>query len=213
MRIFYTHFIFTAVQLTLATNNRHKRNEIENALHGLNVTCVTQSELGVAPVAETGHSFTDNALIKAQHLFEAHKGHVLADDSGIVVPSLGGAPGVRSARYAGEHVTDAENNQKLLDELAATKDAQRDAYFVCVLVFLCLDAQEQAHIYNLEEHWHGTIALCASGKKGFGYDSIFIPSGMDKTAAHLDMKTKNSVSHRGKALTRLHTILIQHLQG
>lgn len=196
-------------RLVLASSNPHKQLEIEQALTGCAVTLVTQKTLGIAAAVETGNSFLDNALLKAHHVFQLTGGAVLADDSGLVVPSIGGQPGILSARYAGDSATDADNNKRLLKQLTGKTGDARKAFFVCALVYVYPDAKGKAQLHTSEHYWHGTIAEAEHGTNGFGYDSLFIPEGSQKSAADLSTPEKNVISHRGKALQWLRVILTQ----
>ena len=180
----------TITQLNLATGNAHKVSEISSLLH----LPVTGIDTGVA---ETGTSFEANALIKAEALAVQTGDWALADDSGLEVDALGGAPGVYSARYAGKHGDDAANNEKLLLDLRDSTD--RSARFVCVLALCGPDGETHTFRGTCE----GRIAESASGTSGFGYDPLFIPDGYEKSFAELGGDVKQSVSHRANALTLL----------
>jgi XTP/dITP diphosphohydrolase len=190
----------------LATSNRGKVAELSALLAeaGLGVQVTAQSELGVSAPPETGTTFVENALLKARHATRITGLPAIADDSGLVVDALDGAPGVRSARFAGEHADDEANIAKLLSLLAAPS-LDRTARFHCVLVALA-HADDAAPLIA-EGTWRGAIARAAAGARGFGYDPVFYDPTLDCTAAELDSTQKNAVSHRGTALRRLVELL------
>jgi XTP/dITP diphosphohydrolase len=185
--------------LVLASGNPGKKTEIEQLLAPFGTRVVTQAELGIIEADEPHDTFRDNALAKARHVCFATRLPALADDSGICVEALGGAPGVRSARYAGEPRSDERNNQKLLSELLNQK--MRHAHYVCVLVLMRGPADTQPLIAEAE--WHGEIAAAPRGAGGFGYDPLFWLPALGKTAAELEPEHKNRISHRGQALSKL----------
>ena len=189
--------------VVIASNNAHKAREIAEALDFPGWEFRTLRELGIASdPEEDADTFEGNARITARAAREASGGRaVLADDSGLVVDALDGAPGVRSARYAGEDATDAANNSKLLDELADVPDAQRTARFVCTLVFIDEDGSEEVAHGVVE----GRIGRAERGEHGFGYDPLFLPDvfGGERTLAEALPQEKNAVSHRGNALRAL----------
>lgn len=190
----------------LATANRGKTAELAALFKqsGLGIDLVTQTELGVAPAPETASTFIENALQKARHAARATGLPAIADDSGLCVDALGGAPGVFSARYAGPGADDAANIAKLLTALAGHASG-RSARFHCVLVAL-LSADDPAPAIAPGE-WSGQIALARRGAQGFGYDPVFFDARLGKTAAELTAEEKNRVSHRGEALGRLVELL------
>ena len=187
------------MRIVLASNNRSKLAEIQALLEGSGHTVVAQSELGVTEIEETGRSFLENALLKARHAAHSTGLPALADDSGLCVSHLHGAPGLYSARYAGVHGDYAANNSKLLQVLEGV--SARDAYFVCVLALL-RHAQDPAPLVA-DGRWHGQILTHPRGEHGFGYDPVFLPEGLGLTAAELPPSIKNTLSHRGQALRRL----------
>jgi XTP/dITP diphosphohydrolase len=189
----------------LATSNRGKVAELAALLAeaGLDFDVTAQSELGVEAPAETGATFVENALLKARHAARITGLPTIADDSGLVVPALGGAPGVRSARFAGEHADDRANVAKLLDALRSGLD--RSARFHCVLVAL-EDVGDPAPLIATGS-WAGRIAVAPKGDGGFGYDPVFFDAATGRTAAELSAAEKNRVSHRGAALRRLVELL------
>jgi len=187
----------------LATNNAHKVSEISNALNFPGWKFVTLREAGIeSDPEEDADTFLGNARIKALAAHEASGGMAaLADDSGLEVDALGGAPGVYSSRYAGEDATDEDNNAKLLADLADTPDDQRTGRFVCTLVFIDEDGTETGSRGTVE----GRIGHEPQGEGGFGYDPLFWPDVFDGacTLAEVPQSRKNEVSHRGNALRAL----------
>jgi XTP/dITP diphosphohydrolase len=193
-------------RVVLASLNAGKLAELGRLLEGLPFELVLQSDFGVPPVAETGRSFADNALLKARHAARATGLAALADDSGLEVEALGQRPGLYSARYAGPKASDAENNAKLLAELAGVS-APRPARYRCVIAYV--DSAEDPAPLLCEGEWRGEIATAPRGLGGFGYDPLFIVAGdaAGRTAAQLAPAEKNERSHRGEALRRLRTAL------
>jgi XTP/dITP diphosphohydrolase len=191
--------------LLVATDNPGKLAEIARMLAGTPWRAHPQRALGVAPAVETGATFVENALLKARHAAACAGLASLADDSGVEVDALDGAPGVRSARYAGEHATDADNVAKLLAALADVAPARRSARFRCVLVLV--RSAEDPEPVVCEGVWEGAIALAPRGTRGFGYDPVFIPAGGHVTAAELAPAEKDRASHRGQALRMLRPAL------
>jgi XTP/dITP diphosphohydrolase len=186
-------------KLVLASNNAKKMKELNALLAPLGFEVIPQGTLGIPEAEEPHVTFVENALAKARHA-AAHSGlPALADDSGLCVRALGGAPGVISARYAGEPKSDARNNEKLLADLADQTD--RRAHFVSCLV-LCRSANDPQPIIA-EGEWHGEIVDQYRGDGGFGYDPLFFVPEFGQTAAELDADTKNRVSHRGRAMQKL----------
>ncbi len=185
--------------IVLASGNPGKKAEIEQLLKPFGTRVITQVELGISEAEEPYDTFLQNAVAKARHACFATRLPALADDSGLCVDALGGAPGVHSARYAGEPRSDLRNNQKLLAEMSAHDD--RRAHYVCVLVLMRGPGDTQPLIAEAE--WHGEIARAPRGIGGFGYDPYFYLRGPSKTAAELDPAEKNRISHRGQALAKL----------
>ena len=182
--------------LIVASNNAKKIEEIKNILPEFKI--VTLKEIGFdQEIVEDGSTFRENALIKAQTIAEKFQINCIADDSGLCVEALNGAPGVFSARYAGKEKDDNANNQKLLVELKGITN--REAYFVTSLCYY--DIQDTKGYY-FEGEVNGKIATAPRGSNGFGYDPLFIPEGFDKTFAELDASEKNKMSHRANALKR-----------
>lgn len=185
--------------LILASNNQGKLTEFAQLLAPLGFSLHTQSELGIAEAEEPHATFIENALAKARHAARESKLSALADDSGICVPALGGAPGVFSARYAGEPKSDAANNAKLVADLAAHAD--KSAYYYCALIYLRHADDPQPVI--AEGRWEGEVIATPRGQGGFGYDAHFWLPALGKTAAELTAQEKNQLSHRGQALRML----------
>ena len=180
--------------ILLASNNRKKIAELSAILASFGIEIKAQRDYGIEDVPETGLTFIENALIKARHAARQSGLPAIADDSGLCVPALGGAPGIYSARYSGEG--DAGNNRKLLAALENVQD--RRAYYVCLIVYL-RHADDPLPIIA-QGLWHGTIALEARRDGGFGYDPLFVPAGDSRTAAEYSAAEKNSISHRARAL-------------
>ena len=187
------------MKLVVASNNPGKLREFGALLAPLGWEAVAQKELGVTECEEPHHTFAENALEKARHAARSTGLPALADDSGLCVRVLGGAPGVQSARYSGEPKSDERNNQKLIAALAGQTD--RRAHYVCVLVFVRHADDPQPII--AEGEWHGEIVDSPRGIGGFGYDPYFLLPDLGVTAAELDAAEKNRRSHRGLALQQL----------
>ena len=183
----------------LASNNAGKLREFEQLFSTLGLEVLPQAQFGVEDADETGLSFIENALIKARHASEKTNKPAMADDSGIVVPALNGAPGIHSARYSGKG--DGANNDKLLQALDGVEGAARNAFYVAVIA-LVKHANDPMPIIA-EGRWHGRIAETPAGDGGFGYDPLFIPDGFDITAAQMTRDEKQSLSHRALALNAL----------
>jgi XTP/dITP diphosphohydrolase len=194
--------------LVLATANAGKQREFEALLAPIGMQLVLQSVLGIDSVVETGATFEANALLKARHAAARSGLPALADDSGLEVDALGGRPGVWSARYAGATATDADNNARLLSELAGLPPERRGARYRCVLA-LVRSAGDAAPLIA-SGSWEGRIGTHAAGRGGFGYDPLFVPEGLEMSAAELPVAQKNASSHRGRALIALVTRLSLH---
>jgi len=186
-------------KLVLASNNAKKLKELVALVAPLGIEVIPQGELGVSEAEEPHCTFIENALAKARHAAAATGLPALADDSGLCVAALGGAPGVQSARYAGEPKSDARNNEKLLEALAGHAD--RRAHFVSLLV-LVRHAEDPQPIIA-EGEWHGEILPALRGEGGFGYDPLFLDPASGLTAAELPAEIKNQRSHRGLAMQKL----------
>ncbi|MDC9530062.1 MULTISPECIES: XTP/dITP diphosphatase [unclassified Pseudoalteromonas] len=185
--------------LVLATGNPGKVNELANMLSPLNINVLPQSDFNVDEVAETGTTFVENAIIKARHAAKITGMPAIADDSGLEVDGLNGAPGVYSARFAGESASDQDNIDKLLNELA--DNPNRKARFWCVLV-LMRHADDPTPLI-CSASWEGEITQTQNGEGGFGYDPVFFVAEQNCTSAELTKAQKNAVSHRGQALKKL----------
>ncbi|MBZ2192548.1 RdgB/HAM1 family non-canonical purine NTP pyrophosphatase [Pseudoalteromonas arctica] len=185
--------------LVLATGNPGKVNELANMLSPLNINVVPQSDFNVGEVAETGTTFVENAIIKARHAAKITGMPAIADDSGLEVDGLNGAPGVYSARFAGPGASDQDNIDKLLVDLG--NNPIRSARFWCVLV-LMRHADDPTPLI-CSASWEGEITLTQNGNGGFGYDPIFFVAEKSCTSAELTKEQKNAVSHRGQALQKL----------
>jgi XTP/dITP diphosphohydrolase len=186
-------------KLVIASNNPGKLREIGQLLAPLGIEVLPQSALSIAEAEEPYSTFVENAMAKARHAASQSGLPALADDSGICVAALDGAPGVRSARLAGEPRSDARNNERLLELLTSHHD--RRAHYYCVMVLMPHAEDPQPLI--AEGEWHGEILRSAKGGGGFGYDPLFFDPVLGKSAAELDSEVKNRVSHRGKALSDL----------
>jgi XTP/dITP diphosphohydrolase len=190
--------------IVLATGNLGKVKELSHLLAKHNITIKPQSEFNVGEVAETGTTFVENAIIKARHAAKITGLPAIADDSGLEVDALNGAPGVYSARYAGENASDNDNTEKLLHALENTPDDRRGARFHCVLVYMKHENDPTPIICH--GVWEGSIIREKLGEQGFGYDPVFWQKAHQKTSAQLTRDLKNSLSHRGQALAKL----VQH---
>ena len=186
-------------RLVIATGNAHKLHEIGSLLRPLGIEVLSQAEFDVPEAAEPHNTFIENALAKARHAARLTGLPALADDSGLCVNALGGAPGVISAIYAGEPRSDARNNDKLLASLRGIQD--RRAHYHCSLVLLRHANDPQPII--AEGQWHGVILEVARGEGGFGYDPLFLDTAHNLSVAEISTADKNRVSHRGKALAQL----------
>ena len=188
-------------KIVLASSNSGKLREIQAVLNQQRYQLIKQSEFNVPDVAETGTTFVENAIIKARHAAKLTGLPALADDSGIEVDFLQGAPGVYSARYAGKHGKNDANNAKLLQELKGVSDDKRTARFQCVIIYM-RHAQDPMPLI-CEGTWEGRILHEPSGKNGFGYDPLFYVPTHDCSSADLDPAEKNKISHRAQALQKL----------
>ncbi|MES2405179.1 MAG: RdgB/HAM1 family non-canonical purine NTP pyrophosphatase [Pseudomonadota bacterium] len=194
------------MKLVLASSNAGKLTELRELLTGSGIELVAQSELGIGDAEETGLTFVENAILKARHAARASGLPALADDSGLCVDALDGAPGLYSARYAGVHGDNAGNNTKLLRELEGVLEAQRTARFVCVLALLRTADDPDPIIAT--GRWPGRVLHAPRGEHGFGYDPVFLPDdGGGLGAAELDPALKNRISHRGQALAMLRALI------
>lgn len=188
-------------KIVLATGNQGKVREMADLLADFGFDVVAQSEFNVSEVAETGTTFIENAIIKARHAAKETGLPAIADDSGLEVDALDGAPGVYSARYAGEHATDQQNLAKLLDAMKDVPEAQRTARFHCVLVLMRHENDPTPLVCH--GSWEGRILTEAHGNNGFGYDPIFFVPEDNCASAQLEPARKKQLSHRGQALKKL----------
>ena len=188
-------------KVVLATGNAGKVRELAEPLAAFGLDIVAQTDLGVDAPEETGLTFIENALLKARHAAEVTGLPAIADDSGLAVDALKGAPGIWSARYAGEDASDTQNLEKLLAAMQEVPEDQRHAAFHCVLVFLRHANDPTPLVFY--GRWPGVIAREAHGEGGFGYDPVFFLPESGKTAAEMTKAEKLAVSHRGQALKQL----------
>ena len=186
-------------RIVLASNNKGKLKEFNELLSTIGFTVHPQGEFNVSESPEPFHTFVENALTKARHASRQTGLPALADDSGVCVNALNGAPGVYSARYAGEPKSDARNSEKLIDDLQAFDD--KSAYYYCVLVYVRHADDPQPII--ADGRWDGEIRAEARGENGFGYDPYFLIPSLGKHVAELPSEEKNRLSHRGQALRAL----------
>ena len=193
--------------LLLATGNPGKVRELRPVLATHGFVVVGQKERGIASIEETGTTFVENALLKARHAARQSGMAALAEDSGLCVPFLQGAPGLYSARYAGPESNDTANNAKLLATLAGVRGCARAAHYVCCMVFL--DSPTDPAPLVAQGFWRGRIGVRAVGRGGFGYDPLFWPEGGKRSAAQLSPAEKNRDSHRARALRRLLELLAE----
>ncbi len=191
-------------KLVIASNNPGKLCELQLTLESLSIEILTQAQLGIDEAEEPHCTFIENALAKARHVSSISSLPALADDSGLCIDALGGAPGVLSARYAGEPKSDLRNNEKLLQAMEGVVD--RRAHYYCVLVLVRHADDPQPLI--VEGEWHGEIAQQMRGEGGFGYDPLFWLPQLNKMSAELSRDEKAQISHRAQALH----ILLQKLQ-
>ena len=196
------------MQIVLATNNKDKIREIKHLLDDLPVTILTRDDfLDFPDPEEIGETLEENAILKAREISAFCDLPALADDSGLEVDALGGAPGVYSSRYAGENVTYQDNNEKLIRELKDVPREKRTARFRCVIAL----AWDGDSIETVDGQAEGLITETLSGDKGFGYDPVFYYPPKDKRFSQMSMDEKNAVSHRGLALQETRTLIIDHL--
>lgn len=188
-------------KIVLATGNKGKVKEFEKLLEDLPFDVIPQSEFDLPEAEETGTTFVENAIIKARHAARLTGLPALADDSGLAVEALNGEPGVYSSRYAGVGATDTQNVVKLLDALKDTAEQNRQAKFICVIVFMRSESDPTPLICQGE--WLGYISETARGEDGFGYDPVFWLTSQNQTAAQLMPGVKNRISHRAKAMQQL----------
>ena len=193
------------MKVVLATGNTGKLAEISRIFSAVDIELLAQSDLNIESPPETGDTFIANALIKARHAALQSGLPAMADDSGLAVETLGGRPGVHSARFAGEHATDEENVELLLKELAGIEEHKRGAGFHCAAVFVRSNADDAPLI--CEAVWKGRIIESRQGSGGFGYDPVFFDPETGKTGAQMSAEEKNTRSHRGRAFVELRELL------
>lgn len=192
--------------LVLASNNKGKVREFNTLLSDVGFEVFPQGHFNIPSVEETGLTFVENAILKARAACQATNLPALADDSGIEIDALNGAPGIYSARFAGEQATDEQNNQLLLEKLKETPKEQRTARYQCVLVYMRHALDPTPLI--CQGTWEGTILFEPRGNNGFGYDPLFYVAEHNCSAAELSPEIKNTLSHRGQALRLLHEQLL-----
>jgi XTP/dITP diphosphohydrolase len=197
----------TGESIVLASNNAGKVREFNELLAAERIHVIPQGQLGVPEADETGLTFVENAILKARNA-ASHSGlAAIADDSGLEVDALAGAPGIYSARFAGPGASDAENLEKLLADMRGVPEDLRSARFQCLMVYL-RHAQDPTPVI-CQGTWEGRILLEPRGRNGFGYDPVFLVPGEGCSSAELSSSTKNRLSHRGRALK----MLVEHLRG
>lgn len=194
-------------QIVLASNNPGKVREIGQILANLEMEVLPQSEFNISEVEETGLTFVENAILKARNAALHSHLPALADDSGLEVDALNGAPGIYSARFAGVNASDAENLQKLLEDIKDVPDEKRTARFQCLMVYLRHENDPTPLI--CQGTWEGRIIKAPRGESGFGYDPVFFVPDNNCTSAELSAEKKNALSHRGQALRQLVAALQQ----
>ena len=194
-------------RIVLASSNPGKLRELAAMLVGSNIQVIPQTEFKVTEAEETGLSFVENAILKARNASRQTNLPAIADDSGLEVDALDGAPGIYSARYAGEHASDAENTGRLLSALQAVPLERRSARFRCAMAFM-RHASDPAPIICAGV-WQGRILAAPRGDNGFGYDPVFLVTERGCSAAELSSEEKNRLSHRGQALQKLVAALTQ----
>lgn len=200
-----TESMWTDDKLVLASSNQGKLREFSKLFSDFGTTVIPQSDLHVESPEETGLSFIENALLKARHASAVTELPALADDSGLVIPALDGAPGLYSARFAGSNASDQENLTLLLDQMKDLTGVNRRGHYICALALVRHTADPDPIV--VIGRWHGQIIDTPRGEGGFGYDPIFLPDGLRQTAAELDSETKNQQSHRGLAVIELRSLL------
>jgi len=188
-------------KVVLATHNAGKLRELRALLSETGLVCKSQAEYQVPEISETGLTFFENALIKARNACHYSGLPSIADDSGLVVDCLQGAPGIRSARFAGEKATDSENLKKLLQAVGEFSAEERTARFQCAMVYLRSESDPSPLISV--GTWQGHISMTARGQHGFGYDPVFLVIDLKRTSAELEPQEKNRLSHRSQALRQL----------
>ena len=198
--------MWTNDKLVLASSNQGKLREFSKLFADFGTDVIPQSDLNVESPEEIGLSFIENALLKARHASAITQLPALADDSGLAIPALDGAPGLFSARFAGSNATDQENLNLLLNRMKDLTGLSRRGNYICSLALVRHAADPDPIV--VIGRWHGHIIDSPRGEGGFGYDPIFLPDGLHQTAAQLDSETKNQRSHRGLAVIKLRSLLI-----
>ncbi len=193
-------------KIVLASNNRGKIKEIQHILSGH--TIITQQSLNITEIEETGSTFVENAILKAKNAALQSNLPAIADDSGLVIDALQGAPGIISARYAGEKATDIDNLNLVLKNMASIPDAKRSARFICVIVLM--RHANDPFPFIAQASWEGKILTAPQGSNGFGYDPIFWLDKENCSSAELSPAKKNQLSHRANALQLLEQQLLSH---
>ena len=199
------------MKIFLATKNKDKITEFQEILYKMNVELVTCHDIDIPDVEETGSTFVENAILKARSASNFTSLPSIADDSGIEVDYLNGRPGVWSARYAGEHATNEENNNKLLEKLDGVPDIKRGACYRCVIVFMRFSNDPFPFI--AQDSWRGRIHDKPQGTNGFGYDPIFFLPDRNITSAELRPSDKHEISHRGKALLKFSNYFTNYVKN
>ena len=195
-------------KIVLATHNQHKRHEMNRVLSSMGITIVGLNDFPqIGDIEETGKTLLENAFIKARKVFELTGIPSIADDTGLEVNALDGAPGLFSARYAGENPTYEDNINKLILALEGVPKEKRNAKFRTIIAFV--DFNKELHSEGIAE---GVITEIPEGRDGFGYDPIFKPKNFNKTYAEMDIEQKNKISHRGRALKKMKKLLINYLK-
>ena len=195
-------------KIVLATHNQHKQHEMNRVLSSLGITIVGLDDFPqIGDIEETGKTLLENAFIKARKVFELTGIPSIADDTGLEVNALDGAPGLFSARYAGENPTYEDNINKLMLALEGVPKEKRNAKFRTIIAFV--DFNKELHSEGIAE---GVITEIPEGRDGFGYDPIFKPKNFNKTYAEMDIEQKNKISHRGRALKKMKKLLINYLK-
>lgn len=193
--------MWTESKLILASSNPGKLREFSSLFQAIGTEVIGQQSLGIEAPEETGLTFVENALLKARHAANHSQCAALADDSGLVVPALDGAPGLYSARYAGPDASDHDNRLALLDALEPLSEESRVGYYICALALLRTATDPDPII--IVSRWWGRLLDRPRGSGGFGYDPMFQPVGLNQTAAEMDAADKNQQSHRGRAVQAL----------
>ena len=199
------------MKIVLASSNKNKIKEFKRILEPLDIELITQTELGVKEVPETGVSFEENSIIKSKNAYMQTNLPTIADDSGIEVDALNGEPGIFSARYAGEPSDDEENNKLLLKNLKNSDSQSKLARYQCVISYVDKDYLEKPAVFHAI--WEGKITFNAKGTNGFGYDPIFYLDEYECTSAELDQDIKNEISHRAIALKKFEIFIKTHVKS